>query len=176
MVETDLNPSVVSTSDLSFCSKHIDSETFVCDAVDESFDSLSNKSTCLSKGTCSMADNILPGVGDNLGYRARSEPSKISDRPSMSRPIIIDVDYVHDRPLINNGTCSVEISDSVSTMVTAKFGVITSSPKIEEYLRDRCSLSGFPEMIISKGTFLLFIIYAIYNNHGSNHFLKFSMI
>jgi len=153
MVETDLDPSVISASDDSFRSKDITSETFVCDAEEEdSFDPPSYKSASLNNGTCAMADDNLSDVGDNRGLRAKSESSKTSDRLSKSHLIILDDEIVQDGSLINNGTRSVEISsDSVSA--TAEFGVITSTKKIEDYLRDRGS--SLPSLLpVSKGMFV----------------------
>jgi len=153
MVETDLDPRVISASDDSFRSKDITSETIVCDAEEEdSFDSPSYKSASLNKGTCAMADDNLSDVGDNQGLRAKSESSKISDRLSKSHLINLDDEIVQDGSLINNGTRSVEIlSDSVSPK--AEFGVITSTKKIEDYLLDRGS--SLPSLLpVSKGMFV----------------------
>jgi|AntRauTorckE5430_2_1112549.scaffolds.fasta_scaffold06559_1 hypothetical protein len=163
MVETDIDPSMISASDDSFRSNGMNSETYVCDAVvEDSYDSPSYKSDSLNKGTCLMEDNNLSDDGDNLGLRAKSESSKISDRLSKSHPILLDGDaeIVQDTSSINNGTRSLEIlSESVST-TKAEFGVISSIKKIEEYLRDRCS--SLPSLSpVSKGMFCLFFKFLI---------------
>jgi hypothetical protein len=53
VVETDIDPSMISASDDSFRSNGMNSKAFVCDAVvEDSYDSPSYKSDSLNKGTC----------------------------------------------------------------------------------------------------------------------------